>query len=654
MNSATQSNHGGGNRFKKFFRRNNSAKDVSSSTVGTQSRTAPLSQTTQNTWCYGNGSNINNSTGNFHNSAEYVDGGATKPSSDLPNGKNKSRRNKKGLLGGLLPVVKSKTDDSTSREKSPSPEVGPGQAALPLQHESLQICGTLSNPQLNPLTSEGANAERIESIRPLNSSPSASKPGNRRAGSSILNNLSIRSHGKPAIVNDDNEDYLPTQSSSSEERGEINNRSAQRESLFKWQDNCEKEEELAVAQQKQMIKERDGFCRRVDAYDGSIIRVEGKPAYELGNYLGGGVAGVVYEGHRLLGPEEYPVRLGVIDDRTPFEIEAATAAAVAAHNAEKEKKRQESANSCLCVPLSANDAVDDNDIQNTLSAAAKQRLADIRDGSRINSKLTAAAHTNDVALEATASTDGNKVIIDNIDAPSRSKHYAKAVTNKNGNVDEELRSDASFMNGFMEESVAVKILNPVGYRILAPDVTNTAVVAREGAPVEREVYTGVRPMEERHVWWLINPSSRNLRTLQRYTADGSTIPSGVQVDRGSLERGLRISLIASYKDVDGVIKELPLTRCIEIWGHVPFEASDAEFKEVMSAIDRVNQGLPPPPISAFLTANERKAIFNDGDDGIVPGRTGTATSSISGSITNSLEELKLSNTKPVGLKPART
>jgi hypothetical protein len=35
--------------------------------------------------------------------------------------------------------------------------------------------------------------------------------------------------------------------------------------------------------------------RKVDSYDGQVIKVSGEPAYELGNYLGGGVAGVVYE-----------------------------------------------------------------------------------------------------------------------------------------------------------------------------------------------------------------------------------------------------------------------------------------------------------------------------------------------------------------------
>jgi 5'-AMP-activated protein kinase catalytic alpha subunit len=39
--------------------------------------------------------------------------------------------------------------------------------------------------------------------------------------------------------------------------------------------------------------------RKVDSYDGQLIKVNGEPAYELGNYLGGGVAGVVYEAASL-------------------------------------------------------------------------------------------------------------------------------------------------------------------------------------------------------------------------------------------------------------------------------------------------------------------------------------------------------------------
>ncbi|CAN0215972.1 unnamed protein product, partial [Ectocarpus sp. 8 AP-2014] len=36
--------------------------------------------------------------------------------------------------------------------------------------------------------------------------------------------------------------------------------------------------------------------RKVESFDGQTITINGKPSYELGSFLGGGAAGVVYEG----------------------------------------------------------------------------------------------------------------------------------------------------------------------------------------------------------------------------------------------------------------------------------------------------------------------------------------------------------------------
>ena len=55
--------------------------------------------------------------------------------------------------------------------------------------------------------------------------------------------------------------------------------------------------------------------RKVDSYDGQVIKVSGEPAYELGNYLGGGVAGVVYEATSLkAASHEAPQRAVVLGD----------------------------------------------------------------------------------------------------------------------------------------------------------------------------------------------------------------------------------------------------------------------------------------------------------------------------------------------------
>jgi hypothetical protein len=405
-------------------------------------------------------------------------------------------------------------------------------------------------------------------------------------------------------------------------------RSPKRESLFQWQDTMEYQEELSVIQQKQLIKERDGFCRRVDNYDGSVIYVEGEAAYELGNYLGGGVAGVVYEGHRLLPESEYPVRHGS-EHPTPTVIDTS--------GGNDLTNRVNSLLSCVPGSLCHADNTEQTTVQFDREQVSTNNAFMIRDnGSMLTADsyksyetgfgtLNTAAHTDTVALEAV----NDMVLIDTQDGPSRSKHLAKAVTAQTKKAD--FPSDASFTNDFMEETVAIKILNPVGFRTLAVEVTDTAVVAREGAPLSADFISGKTPMEEKHVWWLINPSSRNLRTLQRYSVD-AVAPRGVEVDRGSAGKGLRISLIAAYKDpMTKKLRELPLTRCIEIWGHVPFEASDAEFQEVMSTIDKINQGLPPPAID------------------LAPGRVATATSSM-GSNSLNMEDLKLNMPAPMVAK----
>ncbi len=314
------------------------------------------------------------------------------------------------------------------------------------------------------------------------------------------------------------------------------------------------------------------------------------PTYEIGNYLGGGVAGVVYEGHRLRPMEEYPVRTGISDRDIPDEKK------------ESEMWAQEDDGGFFCGDQAC--VVDDapetdtsrQQAQNTASKGKPQ-------------VLTITAGEDETAIEATMSYDETGgVMVDAQDAPSRSRHYTKAAavplrSRNNGKT--------PLKNGLPDESVAIKILNPVGYRILQADGLKDCVIVKKGLPMEHDVKQGLKPMEEKHVWWLVNPNSRNLRTLQRYNGkdENSTAPKGLQIDRGSAKKGLRLSLIAAYVDPrNGALRELTLTRCIEIWGHVPFNATDSEFEDMMSAIERVNAGHPPPAFPAF---------------DVVPGRVGT-------------------------------
>lgn len=322
-----------------------------------------------------------------------------------------------------------------------------------------------------------------------------------------------------------------------------------------WTSSLEDRARREAIYEKQKLKERDGFCRRVDSYDGNVIVVDTKPTYEIGNYLGGGVAGVVYEGHRLRPLNEYPNRGGVDDKKAEDE------------KMDMDSPKVGSGYCCAPVELMTGDEDEESIIHKAETATVMEK--------------TSVMHENvDVAIEATVEHDKHGVLVDTQDAPSRSLHFARAAS---------LRKDKERLT---EEAVAVKILNPVGYRILQAEGLKGAVVVKKGERMDSEVKNGTKPMENRHVWWLVNPNSRNLRTLQRYS--GKDEKGAIQVDRGSESKGLRLSLIAAYKDPQsGELRELTLTRCIEIWGHLPFNVTDLEFEDTMMAIERVNAGQAP-------------------------------------------------------------
>eukprot|EP00934_Nitzschia_sp_Nitz4_P003432 Nitzschia sp. Nitz4//scaffold28_size193895//74149//77043//NITZ4_001650-RA/size193895-augustus-gene-0.306-mRNA-1//-1//CDS//3329545937//3422//frame0 len=344
-----------------------------------------------------------------------------------------------------------------------------------------------------------------------------------------------------------------------------------------------KQQKETTLEDKQRIKERDGFCRRVDSYDGNLLVVDGLPTYELANYLGGGVAGVVYQGHRLRPLEEYPTR-GHADDLLD---QGVVPVDLVRQEADQEDYFCSTDGAYICG------TVDDVDAKNDLPAPTPSHHSSNR---RIQD-------AEDLAIEATINQNQHGVMLDAQDAPSRSHHFTKAAavqvnTQKGKTPAAKARAAprSNINHGLTDEAVAIKILNPVGFRILGPDALKETVVVKRGDPLERDVKMGTKPMEARHVWWIVNPNSRNLRTLQRYNGkDGA--PGTVQVDRGSKSKGLRLSLIAAYVDPrTNKLKELTLTRCIEIWGHIPFDATELEFEDMISAIERVNAGHAPVPL----------------------------------------------------------
>jgi len=360
----------------------------------------------------------------------------------------------------------------------------------------------------------------------------------------------------------------------------------------------------------------------------------------LGNYLGGGVAGVVYEGHRLQPIEKYPVRSGFYDGMFGSQMQSLIGddrtVAIVRPDDDQDKADPAGPFSFFCAPSSIDIIEKPERSMSSKGRSIKTDRTDLTGHSTTGTASMALRSDEETAIEALSPSDQESIIIDSIDAPSRSRHYARAIA----------RGSA-----LMEETVAIKILNPVGFRIMSPELSRAAVVVRKGEELEDAVKKGRRPMEERHVWWLVNPNSRNLRTLQRYKGDRNSDTRGPRVDRGSADKGLRISLVAAMMDPKlNELRELPLTRCIEIWGHIPFSAtehgmfilrlilllvclrcrlqalitallmlnlafcySSLEFRDMMEAIDRVNAGLPAPHPDFF--ANMQRTFQRSTTDG---------------------------------------
>ncbi|CAM9966075.1 unnamed protein product, partial [Hapterophycus canaliculatus] len=80
--------------------------------------------------------------------------------------------------------------------------------------------------------------------------------------------------------------------------------------------------------------------------------------------------------------------------------------------------------------------------------------------------------------------------------------------------------------------VAIKILNPVGFRLAPAATLRRCVVARRGQPVGGGSPHKLGP---EHVWWLVSPNTKQVLAAYIHPRYGSLV-------------------------------ELPLPKCIEIWG----------------------------------------------------------------------------------------
>lgn len=94
-----------------------------------------------------------------------------------------------------------------------------------------------------------------------------------------------------------------------------------------------------------------------------------------------------------------------------------------------------------------------------------------------------------------------------------------------------------------EKSVAIKILNPVGYKNLPYSQVTRCVPAWKGKPLSMDQKCGKVRMNEENVWWLVHTQTKQI--------------------------------YAAYEDPQrGQLRELPLPRAVEVWGFDPFRRRD--------------------------------------------------------------------------------
>jgi serine/threonine protein kinase len=86
-----------------------------------------------------------------------------------------------------------------------------------------------------------------------------------------------------------------------------------------------------------------------------------------------------------------------------------------------------------------------------------------------------------------------------------------------------------------KQHYALKILNPLGYKMLSPSLLRRCSVVSKGKPVTEAAERGKEPITKEHVWWLLNGSTKQY-------------------------------LVAFYSERQRSLHELSLVQCMNIWG----------------------------------------------------------------------------------------
>ena len=86
-----------------------------------------------------------------------------------------------------------------------------------------------------------------------------------------------------------------------------------------------------------------------------------------------------------------------------------------------------------------------------------------------------------------------------------------------------------------KEHFALKILNPLGYKMLSPSLLRRCTVITKGKPVSETIERSKGPITKENVWWLLNGSTKQY-------------------------------IVAYYSERQRSLHELSLVQCMNIWG----------------------------------------------------------------------------------------
>lgn len=129
---------------------------------------------------------------------------------------------------------------------------------------------------------------------------------------------------------------------------------------------------------------------------------------------------------------------------------------------------------------------------------------------------------------------------------------------------------------------ALKILNPLGYKIISPTLLRKCSVITKGTEIYADQTTRSQKMKLEHVWWLLNPSSRQYHAC-------------------------------FFSEKQNCLKELTLLQCIDIWGTNSNALSDDEIEMELIKLDTAANfnTIPriPPKFLEFI--KKRNRIFRE-------------------------------------------